>query len=145
MKIFVLALIIILSCTQVVFANAKTQLEMVNSKEAARLFIEKHNRIQKELKEEARLKKLKKQEEAKLNKNKDKNSEPLSKTEKIKQEKEIEAKAKANLENEQQKEKVQQPKGLTNYQYDEANYHYYKLESYLQDNINYSQSGQNKY
>ena len=36
-------------------------------------------------------------------------------------------------------------KGLTNYQYDESNYHYYKIKNYIQDNIDYSQSGRLKY
>ena len=36
-------------------------------------------------------------------------------------------------------------KGLTNYQYDETNYQYFKVKKYIQDNINYSKSGKIKY
>ncbi len=34
---------------------------------------------------------------------------------------------------------------MTNLQYDDANYRYYKFEKYIKDNIKYSQSGQIKY
>lgn len=34
---------------------------------------------------------------------------------------------------------------MTNYQYDEMNYHYHKVDKYIQDNINYSMSGKMKY
>ncbi|MCQ2958018.1 MAG: hypothetical protein MJ180_03840 [Candidatus Gastranaerophilales bacterium] len=40
---------------------------------------------------------------------------------------------------------IKTKKGLTNYQYDEANLHYYKFQKYVQDNINYSKSGKMKY
>lgn len=151
MKLFLLTLIITLTCSQVAFADAKSQLEKVNSKEAAKLFIEKHNRVQKQLKEEARLNKLKKAEEAKLKKQQGKSAENQTKAEKIKQEKEIEAKIKADLENEKEVKEVKEEKNLTpekmtNYQYDEYNYHYNKLENnYLKDNLDYANSGKNKY
>ena len=34
--------------------------------------------------------------------------------------------------------------GLTNYQYDDTNYKYYKFEKYIKDNIEYSKSGSTK-
>jgi len=34
---------------------------------------------------------------------------------------------------------------MTNYQYDEANYHYDKVQKYIQNNLDYSQSGKMKY
>ena len=42
-------------------------------------------------------------------------------------------------------QKKSSKKGLTNYQYDEKNYHYYKIRNYIQDNIDYSNSGRLKY
>lgn len=41
------------------------------------------------------------------------------------------------------KENINQP--LTNYQYDEKNYHYNKYKNFIEDNIKYSQSGKMKY
>jgi len=40
---------------------------------------------------------------------------------------------------------VKNNSSLTNYQYDESNYHYYKYKKYVLDNENYAQSGRMKY
>ena len=47
-------------------------------------------------------------------------------------------------ENEEIIEKIYS-KNKTNYQYDEDNYHYDKFQKYLNDNIEYSNSGRMKY
>lgn len=50
-----------------------------------------------------------------------------------------------NVDKKQQVRKNNNSLPLTNYQYDEANYHYYKYKKYVLDNENYAQSGKMKY
>jgi len=54
-------------------------------------------------------------------------------------------KFKKELRKKNTKNNKKQNRTLTNYQYDEENYHYDKYQKYLKENLEYSQSGRMKY
>ena len=54
-------------------------------------------------------------------------------------------KFKKELHKKNTKNNKKQNRTLTNYQYDEENYHYDKYQKYLKENLEYSQSGRMKY
>ncbi len=101
MKKIVASLILFLLISQVVFADAKTEIEKVNRVK----WIPDRNRF-----------KLKKPDNTKVEKEKD---------------------------TETNESNVSLP--MTNLQYDEAYYHYQKVNKFIDDNLKYSQSGAMKY